>query len=246
MVRAARPLLTVLLAVAAASVGAPAAAQVRFHGEAAGASVQVMSWRDIPFRTVVRQKHDFSCGSAALATLLTYHYGRPTTEPEAFKEMFAKGDQAKIQKVGFSMLDMKRYLADKGLQADGFRMTLDDIDKDKTPVIALIVVGTYRHFVVIKGVMNGKVLVGDPALGLKTFARADFEKMWNGVVFSIHDANKPLAFNQVSDWSPWSVAPVSTAQGRSISELTNDQLTLYQISPARVVDLVAATGGLAQ
>ncbi|RYF14189.1 MAG: peptidase C39, partial [Oxalobacteraceae bacterium] len=31
------------------------------------------------FETVVRQQYDFSCGSAALATLLRYHYDDPQT-----------------------------------------------------------------------------------------------------------------------------------------------------------------------
>src|SRR5437899_5579433 len=44
--------------------------------------VRTISYRDIPFRTVVRQQFDFSCGSAALATLLTYHFERPITEQD--------------------------------------------------------------------------------------------------------------------------------------------------------------------
>ena len=104
----------VAAAVAAGAYSRPALAQVSFHGEGAGASVKVTSWRDIPFRTVVRQQYDFSCGSAAVATLLTYQYGRKVSEAEVFKAMYAVGDQEKIQKVGFSMLDMKRYLDEHG------------------------------------------------------------------------------------------------------------------------------------
>src|SRR5690606_40798166 len=53
---------------------------------------------------------DFSCGSAATATLLTYQYGHPVTELEVFRQMYAQGDQARIRKEGFSLLDMRRYL----------------------------------------------------------------------------------------------------------------------------------------
>jgi hypothetical protein len=92
-----------------------AAAQVRFHGEAGGSySVSVTSWRDIPFRTVVRQQYDYSCGSAALATLLHFHYGLRVGESDVFQAMYAVGDQARIQEVGFSMLDMKSYLEQRG------------------------------------------------------------------------------------------------------------------------------------
>ena len=57
------------IAIAAALLGsaAPAMAEVRLSGEAGGNyRVQVMSWWDIPFRSVVRQQYDFSCGSAAV------------------------------------------------------------------------------------------------------------------------------------------------------------------------------------
>ncbi len=39
--------------------------------------------------------------------------------------MFERGDQAKIRKEGFSMLDMKRYLESLGLRADGFELPVD-------------------------------------------------------------------------------------------------------------------------
>ena len=63
------------------------------------------------FETVVRQQFDFSCGSAALATLLRYHYEDPQNEQTVFLGMFQDGDQAQIRKLGFSLLDMNRYLA---------------------------------------------------------------------------------------------------------------------------------------
>ena len=229
-----RPAAAFCAALAASVAAVPAAAQVRFYGEPMTATVQVRSWRDIPFRTVVRQQHDYSCGSAALATLLTYHYGIKTTETDAFKAMYEKGDQAKIQKVGFSMLDMKHYLADHGIVANGYRLTLDEVAKSKTPVIALINLGVYRHFVVIKGVEGDNVLVGDPAAGLKTAPRAAFEKMWNGIALAIEPpAGRPASFNVASEWSPWSRAPTQrTAQTNdSLQTVTSNQFIIYQITP---------------
>src|SRR3546814_6408724 len=78
-VRAMRALIAGMLCALAA---APAAAEVRLTGPETGGTyqLQVMTWWDIPFRSVIRQRYDFSCGSAALATLLTYHYGAPTSE----------------------------------------------------------------------------------------------------------------------------------------------------------------------
>ena len=77
------------------SYASPSEAQVRFHGDTGSYSLNVMSWRDIPFRTVVRQQFDYSCGSAAVATLLRYHYGISVSEQEVFQQMFDRGDQAR-------------------------------------------------------------------------------------------------------------------------------------------------------
>ena len=47
----------------------PATAQIAFSdGGSLYALDRVTTLRDMPFRTVVRQQYDYSCGSAALAT----------------------------------------------------------------------------------------------------------------------------------------------------------------------------------
>jgi uncharacterized protein len=208
---------------------------VRVNADQAGATAALVvhSWKDIPFRWVVRQQYDFSCGSAALATLLLFHYGVKVNEQDVFQAMWKAGDQAKIRKAGFSLLDMKRALHDNGVQGDGYRLTLDQVEHAKTPGIALITVGRYKHFVVIKGLRDGRVLTGDPALGLKIYSRKDFEKLWNGVVFLIHDyRGGPPVFNRVGEWTPWAYAPVGGAVDRDLtSSLFIGLSPINQITP---------------
>ncbi|MGI4879290.1 MAG: C39 family peptidase, partial [Janthinobacterium lividum] len=118
--------------------------------------------------------------------------------------------RAAIRRVGFSLLDMKRYLATRKLTADGFKVSLDDIAKAGVPGIALITVGGYRHFVVIKGVQQDRVLLGDPALGLRTVRRSEFLKMWNGIYFIIND-RMGLArsqWNGPRQWAAYVGAPL--------------------------------------
>ncbi|MGE3303036.1 MAG: C39 family peptidase [Hyphomonadaceae bacterium] len=227
------------LLVLAAAICAPLAAgqTMRVSDVMSGSySGSVMSWRDIPFRTVIRQQFDYSCGSAALATLLRFQYGVHVGESEIFQAMYAAGDQARIREVGFSMLDMKRYLEAQGYAADGLRLNLDRIAAFGQPVIALVSHDNYRHFVVIKGVDGGRVLVGDPTFGLRVFARADFEAIWNGVVLAIRRgpdgaASAPI-FNLDSDWRPWPQAPMDMAEGpRSPADLLRELPTIYQITP---------------
>lgn len=180
-------------------------------------TVPVVSLREARFRSVIRQEHDFSCGSAALATLLTHHYNRPTTEAQAFEAMFASGDRQAIQRFGFSMFDMQRYLAAMGLKSDGYRVGLDKLAEVGVPAITLINTKGYNHFVVIKGIKGGDVLVGDPAMGLKAMPRAEFEALWQGVIFVIHDDldNGRQGFNRPEDWAVRRKAPFGTALSRN-------------------------------
>lgn len=153
------------------------------------------------FETVVRQQYDFSCGSAALATLLRFHYADPQSEQSVFIGMFRNGDQAQIRRLGFSLLDMKRYLADRGVSADGYRVSVDQIAKARTPGIALIDYNGYKHFVVVKGVDGDMLLIGDPSLGLRRETRQEFERQWNGVFFVLNGRTDVANahFNQPSD-----------------------------------------------
>ncbi|HYF22245.1 MAG TPA: C39 family peptidase [Caulobacteraceae bacterium] len=214
-----------------AAAASPADAQVRLSGQGGGTyTVGVTSWKDVPFRTVVRQQYDYSCGSAALATLLKFHYGVPVGEAEVFQGMWAGGDQAKITKVGFSFLDMKRHLEARGYKADGYRMSLDRLEQSKAPAIALIDLGNYRHFVVVKAVRGDKVLVGDPALGLKVWRRAEFEKMWNGVLFRIN--RRPDSNAAEDEWAPRPGARLDERlSDHDLSGFTRHLPPLYQLTP---------------
>jgi len=195
------------------------AGDVRLSSNIGGAvTVPVISYQARPFLTVVRQEHDFSCGSAAVATLLTYHYDRPTTEREAFEAMYAVGDKAKIQREGFSLLEMKTYLESLGYQADGFRVSLEKIAHVGVPVIVLIETRGYKHFVVIKGLQDGRVLVGDPARGVEVMSQADFLQLWkDGIVFAIHNADAVgrQHFNLAAEWKLRPAAPVGSGLDRT-------------------------------
>jgi len=195
------------------------AGDVRLSSEIGGAvTVPVVSYQARPFLTIVRQEHDFSCGSAAVATLLTFHYDRPTTEREAFAAMYDIGDKAKIQREGFSLLEMKTYLESLGYQADGFRVPLEKIAHVGVPVIVLIETRGYKHFVVIKGLKDDRVLVGDPARGVEVMSQADFLQLWkDGIVFAIRNADAVgrQHFNVAAEWKLRPVAPVGSGIDRN-------------------------------
>jgi len=234
-----------LCAIAVAT--SPASGEIRLGREADGADyrVQVMTWWDIPFRSVVRQRYDFSCGSAAVATLLTYHYGRRTSESDAFTWMWKNGDQATIRRVGFSMAEMRGFLRGLGYGAEGYRLTLDQLRRLDRPTIVLINFNQFKHFVVVKGVRGNRILLGDSVLGLTEYDINDFGKMWNGIALALLPNDGPKArFDLASDWGPWSRAPLEQGSGGlrvSIGDITTNLPQPYQINPEILLDVHVGT-----
>jgi predicted double-glycine peptidase len=181
------------------------------------ASMPVKSMKDLRFQATLRQQYDFSCGSAALATLLTHHYNIPTTEQVAFQEMFSTGDQQKIRREGFSLLDMQRFLKNRGFTANGFRLPLDKLIEAKLPAIVLISDDGYHHFVVVKGARDGRILLGDPSRGTRLMARERFESIWaNRILFVIHEGPGKPGFNLAADWRNAPRAPLAEGASRAL------------------------------
>lgn len=193
-------------------------------------NVKVKSFKERKWHSVVRQQRDFSCGSAAVATLLSYHYDRPTEEAEVFDAMFAIGDRKKIMAQGFSLLDMKRFLDARGYTADGFRVPLEKLSEVGVPAIVLLNLQGYKHFVVIKGVTPEDVLVGDPSRGIQRYKRAEFEELLeNDIVFVIRTKTDiaQANFNLVSDWGAHPKAPF----GAALSPNSLANITIYLPGP---------------
>jgi predicted double-glycine peptidase len=196
--------------------GACLADTVNIPYEIGGAySLPITSLKAARYRAMVRQQYDFSCGSAALSTLLTYHYDFKVTEEAVFVQMYEKGDQPKIRREGFSLFDMKRYLENHGFQADGFEAPLDKLESAGIPAIVLINENGYNHFVVVKGIRDGRVLIGDPSGGTRAMAQAAFERLWtNGILFVISNRQEIAKFNVAAEWSALPRAPISSAINR--------------------------------
>lgn len=149
----------------------------------------VVSMRERRFINLVEQKTDFSCGAAALATLLNEAYGWQFSEADVIQGMLAEADLDLVRTQGFSMLDMKRYAQTIGLRARGYRIQPEQLEQVKIPSIVLIDVRGYKHFVVMQTSSDGWVYVGDSVLGHKKMTLEEFAKGWNGIVFAVIGPN---------------------------------------------------------
>jgi predicted double-glycine peptidase len=174
----------------------------------------IQSVRERKFADLVQQKTDFSCGAAALATILRQAYWLDVNEEQIIEGMLAHADQDLVRVQGFSMLDMKRYVESLGMRARGYRVATDTLQSIRIPVVVLMDVRGYKHFVVMQKVHNGWVYIGDPVLGHKRYSLDDFVKGWNGIIFAVIgkgydktnallDPPQPLtAKNRVNTFSP--------------------------------------------
>lgn len=191
------------------AAGQAVASDVPLRVPGASYGMRLTSLKEARFRTTVPQRYDFSCGSAATATLLTYQYGHPVSEADVFERMYATGNRAKIRAEGFSLLDMRRYLRSVGYEADGFEVPLDKLLEEGVPAIVLLNDRGYRHFVVVKGLRGHRVLIGDPARGNRAMSRRRFDALWdNRVLFVIHNRRERARFNQREDWATVPPAPL--------------------------------------
>ena len=207
-------LVSTLAALAGLCAAAPSLADtVNLPYEMGGAySLPVTSIKGARFRAMVRQQYDFSCGSAALSTLLTYHYGYKVSEEQIFAEMYAKGDQPKIRNEGFSLFDMKRYLENHGFQADGFEAPLDKLEQTGITVIVLISASSGTPQSLRR---DGRVLVGDPSGGTRALTQQAFAGLWtNGILFVVSNRQDQARFNLAAEWSALPRAPLASGISR--------------------------------
>lgn len=177
-------------------------------------NIGITSYAERRFKTILKQQYDFSCGSAALASLLSFHYEDTVGELEVFADMWKHGDQQRIQKQGFSLLDMKLYLERRGYKADGFKIGLEELVRADVPAITIINNHGYLHFVIIKGADQSTVLLGDPAVGLKRVDLPTFIELWENRILFVIRNKKNIAgqyFNNEDEWLLSPKAPLGIA-----------------------------------
>jgi uncharacterized protein len=142
----------------------------------------------IRFGNVVKQAFDYSCGSAALATVLDYDLGEDLTEKQVINGLLRFGDSRKIaERRAFSLLDMKKFVHVLGYKGVGYKADIEDLKTLGRPCIIPITIFKYRHFVVFRGIYKGHVFVADPWRGDSSFTLQQFKDMWyQNVIFVVY------------------------------------------------------------
>jgi uncharacterized protein len=155
------------------------AGEVSFAGvlpNGAQYTTHVNSMQELHFANIVRQHTDYSCGAAALATILRYGYHLDVDENVVIDGMLGVADPELVKQRGFSML--KRYVELLGLRGRGYRVDTARLRSLRVPVLVLMDVHGYRHFVVLKQVHDDDAELADPILGNRTMKLDAFMKAW--------------------------------------------------------------------
>ena len=158
---------------------------------------RVKSLLELRREQVILQNLDFSCGAAALATVLRYGFGEDTSERELISLIFVfgqtpeKGVKKYFKREGFTLLDLKRAARAKGFPSVGYKgMTFEELvetlEEEQLPILVPIRPMDYNHFVVVKGVHGNRLYFADPAFGNKTMTISQFIDVWiDGIGFII-------------------------------------------------------------
>lgn len=141
----------------------------------------------------MRQTADYSCGAAALATLLTYSLGDRVTEQDILRAALAplpKDEVAVREKQGLSLADLQRVAQERGHKAQGFHVAPVYLTRLQGPVIVFIKAQGSQHFTVLKGIQGHYAYLADPSVGnirlpMPTFLAMWLDKKGQGVLFVV-------------------------------------------------------------
>ena len=127
---------------------------------------------------IVMQSSDFSCGPAALATVLQ-NMGFNSTEQEL--KVLAGTDTS-----GTSMHGLSEAAKAKGLSATGMKLSVDDLKPNN---IVHIILDGEGHYSVVREITNESVKLADPSLGNIELSREKFSEIYTGNSLVVSDPN---------------------------------------------------------
>jgi predicted double-glycine peptidase len=163
---------------------------------------------ELKYGVTVRQAFDFSCGAAALATMLTYYWGMPTTEIDVMnvlRSRYPGQDWNTLQDRGFSFDDLIWAAKRLGFEAQGAEIAADQLAKLDGPVIVHLDLGKFQHFSVVRAAKVGHVFLSDPVVGRVTMSLGEFEKQYTGDALAV--------------WKDGAALPKAAILGRPIAPL---------------------------
>jgi predicted double-glycine peptidase len=188
---------------------------------------------------MVLQSTAYTCGPAALATLLKM-IGSGDNYYQQISELAQAGQN------GTSLLALRHSAEALGYQAAGYRLNIKELAA-VGPVLAHVVIGGYHHFTAVEGIADEAVFLADPQLGRVSIPVEQFKGVWSGAVLKI-SAARPIEvapavkeYDKTSDAAKHPVVPAGTEPvGPALPAETVPNLPAEEMSGAQ--EAAAAAG----
>lgn len=131
----------------------------------------VRSWHELVTQDVVMQEFDYSCGAAAVATILGKFYNEPVTE-RIVLDTLDKTTTA-------TFADLATVLPKFGFKGVGFSVDYQQLAKLKVPVIVAVRFDADNdHFSVLRGIDTDTAWLADPSTGNMLLPLDRFLRAW--------------------------------------------------------------------
>jgi len=159
----------------------------------------VKTWLERRRENIVMQSKDFSCGAAALATLLQHFWGDAIGEERLLRELDAMLTPTEIADRitnGLTLTDLRRVAVRLKYQATIGKLEFAKLAESRVPVVVGVTVRDYKHFVVYRGTDREYVYLADPARGNLRTPIGDFLEQWQDkavLVVAKPDVNVPTS-----------------------------------------------------
>src|SRR5215472_6784135 len=145
---------------------------------------------------VVRQIDEMDCGAAALA-MICRHFGRAVSLARIRQLVHTSLD-------GTSLRGLCSAATELGLAARSVKASPRNLDQMPLPAIMH---WEGNHWVILYDVTETHCRVADPAIGLRRFSRAEFEKRWSGYAalfdYTTEFEKAPVAVSNLTWLSPF-------------------------------------------
>jgi predicted double-glycine peptidase len=144
----------------------------------------VKTWKDFLEQNIVMQQFDYSCGAAALATLMQHYFQDDVTEKDILEDIVNQlndKDFKNRKKEGLSLLDLKQFAQRRGYQAVGVKLKFAALPKLRGPVLVYLETSEYKHFAILRGIKEDRVFLADPSRGNIRMSAFEFAKEWPGI-----------------------------------------------------------------
>ncbi len=131
----------------------------------------------------VKQENIMDCGVACLLSIIRYYGGDNTIDNIRYL--------TNCDKNGISAFDLVEASKKLGFDCKGIKCNISYLENIKLPVIVHTFINkAYKHYVIVHKIDKNKIIVFDPAIGIKKYSYDEFSSIFSNVVITLYPIRK--------------------------------------------------------